>query len=110
MESTRLHRGDGIFDIAVSGHHDDLGLGQLLLQHSDQLETVHPRQRIIGKHHVRIEDRQAFQRRLGAMLNLYLVALSLKVTLYVAGQQLIVLNYKNTLLHCPLPMPPGITA
>ncbi|MCY1304635.1 hypothetical protein D9M70_543960 [compost metagenome] len=106
MEGAGLHRRHRIVDVAVAGHHDQLGLRDLHVQFADQFLAVHARQGVVGQHDVGLEAFQCFQGRLGAMADHHLVILPFEVGLDIAGQCFVVFNDQNALFHAPLPLPP----
>ncbi|MNL08761.1 hypothetical protein D3C87_1294960 [compost metagenome] len=105
MERALLHRRHGIFDVAVTGHHDHFQVRRADAQLLDQVVTAHARQRIIGEHHIRHERAQLPQCILGRVADCHLEVFTLQIGLNILGEEFIILDQQYAALHFPLPLP-----
>ncbi|MNM51455.1 hypothetical protein D3C81_625160 [compost metagenome] len=104
MESALLHGLHGVFDVAVAGHHDHLEVRCLRDQGAQQVVPAHARQRIVGQHRVGLGPLDLLQRQLGAVAHGDLEALEAEVGTNVVGENFIILDYQDAVLHGPLPL------
>ncbi len=104
MERALLHRLHGIFDIAVAGHHDHFQVRHLCHQGTQQVMPAHARQRVVGQHRIGLGPLDLLQRQLRAVANGNLVALEAEVGANVVGEDFIILDYQDAVLHGPLPL------
>ncbi|MCY1458063.1 hypothetical protein D9M71_754160 [compost metagenome] len=105
MKGALFHRHHGVFDVAVAGHHDHFQIRRADAQLLDQVVTTHARQRVVGQYHVRRERTQLLQCIFSRVADGHLEVLALQVSLNILGEDLVILDQQNAVLHIPLPLP-----
>ncbi|MNW04779.1 hypothetical protein D3C71_2009200 [compost metagenome] len=65
---------------------------------------AHARQRVVGQHRVGLGPLDLLQRQLGAVADRHLEAFEAQVGANVVGENFIILDYQDVVLHVPLPL------
>ena len=104
MERAFFHGQHGVFDIAVSGHHDHLELRRLGDQCAQQLVAVHARQGVVSQYGIGQALLDLLQSQLRAMADRDFEPLQTEVGTYVVREDLVILDHQNAGPHGPLPL------
>lgn len=104
MEGALLHCLHGIFHVAIAGHHDHFQVRHLRHQGTQQVVPAHARQRVVGQHRIGLAPFYLLQRQLRAVAHGDLEALEAEVGANIVGENFIILDYQDAVLHGPLPL------